>query len=242
MVSKNQQKQIQQLAMKKFRELTQTFVVEGEKSVTEFFEAGWKANAIFATSPIAGLPTTLISEAEMKKITLLHSPSPVLAVFQIPPAITIPQNETLLVLDGVADPGNLGTLIRLADWFGIFHVVCSTNTVSCFNPKTVQASMGSLARVQCSYVDLATFLPKQQLPIYAAVLQGESIYSQPITAPAILLMGSEAHGISSELLPYANKNISIPSAVKGGAESLNVAIATAILLSEFHRTNYFTQK
>lgn len=242
MVSKNQQKQIQQLAKKKFREQSQTFVVEGEKSVKEFYAAGWAAKALYSTTEIEGLPTTVITTAEMKKITHLHSPSPALGVFAMPQNLTLPQQQTAVVLDGVSDPGNLGTILRLADWFGISYVVCSSTSVSCYNPKAVQASMGSLARVQCLYTSLPEFLAQQQLPIYAAVLGGHSVYEETLASPAIFLMGSEAHGISAEALSYAQHQIRIPSAASGQAESLNVATATAILLSEYHRRQHPTQK
>ncbi len=235
MVSKNQQKQIQQLKQKKYRQQSGMFVVEGLKCVQEFWDMGWQAQYIFTTLEDTIFPATVLSQNEMQKITHLNSPSPALGVFAMPDAEGLKRDRPSILLDGIADPGNLGTIIRLADWFGFHQLVCSTDTVDCYNPKVVQASMGSLSRIGCFYTDLNEFIDGHPLPVYATLLQGKSIYTKPLASKCSFLMGSESHGIRKALESRVTEKITIPSVPNSGAESLNVATATAIVLSEHAR-------
>lgn len=182
----------------------------------------------------------IIKEEEMQRISTFTNASECLAIVEIP---SMPrkvelnseyiQNNLVLALDGVRDPGNLGTIIRIADWFGIQHIICSEDTVELYNPKVVQSTMGSILRVDLHYIDLKEFLSQHQDgKIWGALLNGEDVYSISEPRKGILLMGSESHGIHSDHLKYINKPITIPN-FGGSAESLNVAVATAILCSEF---------
>lgn len=241
MVTKSQIKLITSLQQKKFRIKHQLFFVEGTKVIQEFYQAGWKLHSLFTTSIISGLPeskTTEISSTDLKKISALKSPNTALAVFEI----SAPKNYTnkgiQVALDDVRDPGNLGTIIRLCDWFGVQHLICSDNTVDCYNPKVLQASMGSLARVNVLYTKLETFFTNENsLPVYGAFMEGQSVYEEQLPDEAILLMGNEGKGISEQLERYLTKKVSIPQFGNSNeTESLNVAMATSILLSEFHRS------
>jgi TrmH family RNA methyltransferase len=159
-----------------------------------------------------------------------------LAVFKIPQSKSIEENGLIVALDAVRDPGNLGTIIRLCDWFGVKDLVCSKETVDCYNPKVIQATMGSIARVNISYVELEYFFKKSNLPVYGAYMQGENVYTSELSSNGILVMGNEAHGISSSIESLITKKVSIPQFGDiQETESLNVASATAILLSEFRR-------
>lgn len=177
----------------------------------------------------------LISEAELKKISALRTPNKVLGLFKIPKVEKIDFDDWVVTVDDVRDPGNLGTIIRLCDWFGIRHLVCSGQTVDCYNPKTLQATMGSIARVNVGYTDLALFLQKADRPIYGAFMDGVPVYGEKLAEPGILVMGNEANGISSPIEHLVTHKISIPQFGEPTAESLNVATATAILLSEIRR-------
>jgi len=238
-LSQQQRKLIRSLAQNKYRENHQLFVAEGSKVVDEFLRSPLKLHQLFcvagsAYEQVAEAQT--ISSSELQKISRLKTPNKVLALFEIPPAKALEQSGLILVLDEINDPGNLGTIIRLSDWFGVKQLVCSPRTVDCFNPKVVQASMGSLARVSVVYADLATYLHNTPLPIHAAVMDGSNIYQEDIPASAILVLGNEAHGISEEILAVSDRKVSIPRYGKlQQTESLNVATAAAVLLSEFRR-------
>ena len=187
------------------------------------------------------------SEKEMSQISQLQTPPDVLAVFAVPDeqisvaqCLVLAKSELVLVLDEVQDPGNLGTIIRTADWFGVRHIVCSSATADVFNGKVVQATMGSLARVQVHYTDLEPFLRdavRSSIPVYGTLLDGENIYSRPLSSSGILMMGNEGKGISDSLRRYITDSLLIPSFPTGSptAESLNVAVATAVVLAEFRR-------
>ncbi len=166
-------------------------------------------------------------------MSLLKNASPVLGLFPISLPQNPPINGRILVLDGIADPGNLGTIIRLCDWFGIEHILCSEKTVDLYNPKVVQATMGSLARVHCHYIDLIDYINQSDLPVYGTFLSGDSIYKTPFPENALLVLGSESHGISSSVASLVSHKITIPRKINSGPESLNVAIAGAITLGEF---------
>ncbi len=240
MVTKNQIKLIKSLAQKKFRNKTGLFVVEGVKGVNEFLNSDFELVWLFSTSgnyQIEEDKLFVITENELKKISSLKTPQEVLAIFKLPVFKEPEISGLLLALDGVRDPGNLGTIVRLCDWFGIGSIICSRDTVDCFNSKVVQASMGSLTRVELYYKDLPQFLNTQKLmPIYGAFLNGDNVYKEDLPENAILVMGNEANGISEEVEKFITKAISIPQfGANLETESLNVATATAILLSEFRR-------
>ena len=237
MLSKNQLKQVQKLSQKKYRHEAGLFVVEGKKSIIEFVEAGYKAEAIYATEAFASIlstqPLTLVSKEELLKLTSLKNPDEGVAIFHQPKRKGILQEGLILALDNIQDPGNLGTLIRLCDWFGIETLLCSEQTVDCYNPKVVQASMGSLSRVQVYYLPLAGFLVTCDLPVYVATLEGENLYTTTFPEDCLIVLGNEANGVSPEVAALANGAITIPRFGKlQQAESLNVAMAGAIIVSQ----------
>ncbi len=215
------------------------FFVEGVKTVTELLSSGIKEHLIIATEPKAlevdYNDVQLLSENELKQVSALHTPSGVLGVFEMPEAKPVNYNDWVIVLDSVQDPGNLGTIIRLCDWFGIQHLICSHGTVDCYNPKTLQATMGSIARVAVQYTDLDVFLAEQSLPIYGAFMDGTSLYKQKLPKKGILVLGNEANGISTVVTDRITAKLAIPKFGEQQTESLNVATASAILLSEIRR-------
>ena len=235
MITKKELKEINLLGTKKGRKMFQRFVVEGKKSVAEFIAAGFQQHEIYSITATPQETAVLVTEKEMKKMSFLKNASPTLGVFTIPQNKTIPPKGRVLVLDQVADPGNLGTILRVCDWFGIKHVIGSLDTVDCYNPKVVQASMGSLARVVCHYTDLKAFFSNDQRPVYGTYLKGASVYETNVPENAILVMGSEANGISEKLGSFIDHKITIPRKASNGPESLNVAIATALILGEIAR-------
>lgn len=239
MLTKNQIKLIVSLKQKKQRLKHQLFTVEGKKTVDEFLSSQYKLHHIYALSndfECDPEKLSVISEAALKKISALTTPQQVVAVFEIPSADEVSCDKLILALDAVRDPGNLGTIIRLCDWFGIEHLVCSETTVDCYNPKVVQATMGSLTRVNVVYLNLEQFLKDSKTPKFGAFMEGENVYESGLPEKGILVMGNEANGISSEIEALIENRISIPSfSTHQSTESLNVATATAILLSEFKR-------
>ncbi len=217
-------------------------MAEGLKTVSEFINSGYSVKTVYHTPYAAAnlnkLPynTDLepITAAELEKMSSLTTPQEVLAVIRIPAPRTLNNTELqkkfTLVLDGVQDPGNLGTIIRTADWFGIQNIICSEDTVDAYNPKVVQATMGSLARTNIHYTDLAELLPNLDLPIFGALLDGENIYRTDFGNEGLILMGNEGNGIRPDIQALVDRAITIPRI--GKAESLNVAIATALFCSE----------
>lgn len=241
MLSKNQIKLITSLRQKKYRQKNQLFFAEGTKVISEFYKSGWKLHSLFSTETLPFIPVnkcTQISEQELKLISALKTPHNALAIFYLPEQIEQIESTFSIVLDGIQDPGNLGAIIRLCDWFGIHHLICSKDTADCFNPKVVQASMGSLARVNVVYSDLEHFFTKtNKLPVYGAFMEGKNIYSQKLPKNAVLVLGNEGNGISPEIEQFITSKIAIPQfGHEQLTESLNVATAAAIILSEFHRT------
>ena len=239
MLSKNQIKLIKSLESKKFRKREGLFVAEGPKVVGDLLRAGYQPHAIFSTEPRPD--AELITDDELHRISFLQHPQEILAVFHIP----TPQessnfhlpSDICLALDGVQDPGNVGTIIRIADWFGITHIYCSPDTADVYNPKVVQATMGSLAHVQITYCDLVPLLREAAVPVYGTLLDGQDIYQQPLSREGVIVMGNEGNGISPEVRQLVSHKLLIPNFNKNAetAESLNVAIATAITCSEFRR-------
>ena len=244
MISKNQVKAIHQLELKKYRIREQQFVAEGPKVVGDLLRCGFAPTLLYAThewlttfSEFRLNAASEVTPDELRKLSFLQHPQQVLAVFPIPttkPAETSPQSGLHLALDGVQDPGNLGTIIRIADWFGISTIYCSEDTADAWNPKVVQATMGSIARVQLIYCDLQQLLKATTLPVYGTLLDGENIYKQDLATEGFIVMGNEGNGISQPIRQLISHRLLIPS-FRPGAESLNVAIATAITCSEFRR-------
>jgi TrmH family RNA methyltransferase len=240
MISKNQIKFIRSLELKKNRKQNGLFVAEGPKVVGDLLHADYKARMLFATKPYPG--AELITNDELQRISFLQHPQEILAVFEMPTLNSQPStlnSQLSLALDGIQDPGNLGTIIRIADWFGISTIYCSPETADVYNPKVVQATMGSLAHVQVVYTDLLALVSQlpPSYPVYGTLLDGENIYQQELTSEGIIVMGNEGNGISQALREHINRRLLIPDFHTGElrAESLNVAIATAITCSEFKR-------
>lgn len=237
MLSKNQVKLIQKLHHKKYRNELNLFIVEGKKSINEFLQAGYNPQLLIATEAFTtNVPQHLItpvSKDELRKVSTLQNPDEGLAIFEQPKHKGILQEGVIVALDNVQDPGNLGTIIRLCDWFGVETLLCNTQTVDCYNPKVVQASMGSLTRVAVHYLDLAAFLTTTALPVYTMDLEGENLYTATFPKDCILILGNEANGISAEVRALSNEVITIPRfSQHQRTESLNVAMAGAIILSE----------
>ncbi len=240
MVSKSQIKLITSLEQKKHRTKMGLFVVEGKKGIEEVLGSNFELHSLFTTQDIFNAPqdkTHLISEAELKKISRLKTAQIGLAVFEIPVQTKIKLDGLVIALDGIRDPGNLGTIIRLCDWFGVQTLLCSLDTVDCYNSKVVQASMGSITRVKIDYVDLPLFLKENNSHLKAGTfLEGEDLFSSELPKNSILILGNEANGISEDIEKLVEKKINIPQFSNAtSTESLNVATATAILLSEFRR-------
>jgi len=242
MISKNQLKYIRQLEQKKYRRREGVFVAEGTKVVGDLL-LRYRPEAVFATADWqapAGITPQLVTDDELRRISFLQHPQQVLALFPLP-ANCKPSTlnlELSLALDGVQDPGNLGTIIRIADWFGISTIICSEDTVDAWNPKVVQATMGSIARVNIIYFNLPDFLDTlpADFPVYGTFLDGENIYTQQLTPDGLIIMGNEGNGISEAVRTKVNRRLLIPDFHQGPtADSLNVAIATAITCSEFRR-------
>lgn len=233
MVAKSELKFIKRLHQKKYRNQEGLFLAEGPKVVGEFLEAGWRPRMLYSLNPENYSNAQAITQAELGKISTLVQPNEVLGVFPVPDIGSPVREGWSLALDGVRDPGNLGTLIRLCDWFGIPQLLCSQDTVEAYNPKVVQAAMGSLARVRVHYVDLPEFLQTSGLPVFGASMEGEAAVDLAFGKEGILVMGSESHGLSSAVRELLSETVAIPS--HGRAESLNVAMAAGILLYELRR-------
>jgi TrmH family RNA methyltransferase len=245
MLVKSQVKYIQSLSQKKLRDDEGVFVAEGPKIINELLQSpNIHAQQIFATEEWIALQqvpdpklVVEVSSSELERISFQQTPNQVIGVFSKPafPAI-IPWNNILSVmLDTIQDPGNMGTIMRCADWFGIKHIVCSRNSADVFSPKVVQSSMGSICRVQVFYEDLSAFLDEHNnVPVYAATLDGKDLYSYTGIQDGIILIGNESKGVEEELLQKSRYRITIPR--KGEAESLNAAVATGIILSHIVRS------
>ena len=233
MISKNKIKLIRSLNTKKGRENTGLFVAEGPKLVHDLLNEGF-------------IPDEILDNIDdIKKVSFLQHPQSMLGVFKIrkgdnkPTIDLLSDSKLVLALDGVQDPGNLGTIIRIADWFGIEDILCSHDTVDCWNPKVVQATMGSIARIKLHYTDLIKMVDDlpSDYPVYATLLDGNNIYDQPLSHHGMIIMGNEGNGISPELRKRINRKLFIPNypPARKTAESLNVAIATSIVCAEFRR-------
>ena len=245
MLSKNQSKKLRALQRKKERKSSGLYVVEGKKIVEEILQSTNDWFELYATSTWFDSHTEfadrtnsfVMSDKDLAQVSTLKTPNEVLLVLKQNSELDfseVKSEQLVLALDGVKDPGNMGTIIRLADWFGVQHILCTSDSVDQYNPKTVQSAMGSINRVQVHYGDLIRMLSDLDAhQISACDLNGESIYKTDFSEKSILLMGSESHGISDEILNLVNQKITIPTFSKSGIDSLNVATATAIVLSEF---------
>jgi len=256
MISKNQIKFIRQLEQKKFRRREGLFVAEGTKVVGDLL-AHYQPRAVFATSEWLAAnqqnhgDIQEVTPDELSRISFQQHPQQVLAIFPIPSQATIHASRFTnraslsLALDGIQDPGNLGTIIRIADWFGITDIFCSEDTADAWNPKVVQATMGSISRVNIYYINLSELIDTlpQDFPLYGTLLDGENIYTQQLSPYGIIVMGNEGNGISSEIRTKVNRRLLIPSYHQDDtAESLNVAIATAVTCAEFRRRTSHSAK
>lgn len=253
MITAVQIKQTRSLAQKKFRIELGLFIVEGDKAVSELLlHKSWKIDHIYALESWLNqnavpdnIPSDVVSEKELSRISSLTTPNNVLAIVKIPKwdiRKLNPTQDITLMLDSIQDPGNLGTIIRTADWFGIDNIICSENTVEVFNPKVIQASMGSFMRVKVFYTSLKNYLENlpKELPVMGAMLDGEEdLYKAEIPAKGILITGNESQGISSELMKMITRKIRIPLFQKEGKtqlpESLNAGVATGIILSHLRK-------
>jgi len=228
MISKNQVKFIKSLSQKKYRDESGCFLAEGNKLVADLL-------------PIFDCEILLSEPDEISKVSLLKNPPQTLAVFKQPQyklEYSDLSGKLNLVLDCIQDPGNLGTIIRIADWFGIENIICSADSADVYNPKTVQATMGALARVKVHYEDLSKFLERNKtIPVYGTFLDGNDIYTKNLNNEGFIVMGNEGNGISSSIEKYVNERLYIPNfpAGKATSESLNVAVATAVICAEFRR-------
>lgn len=249
MLSKAQLKLIKSLEQKKFRKETGLFVAEGGKTIGDLLACGLQCELIIADEEWLSKHTlnsnhkiTTVSSEDIKKASFLRTPQGIIALFKQPRHNNDthhPTNELCLALDNVQDPGNMGTIIRIADWFGIEHIYCSAGCVDAFNPKTVQATMGAIGRVKIHNVELAQFITSldEKTPVYGTFLNGDNIYEQPLSANGLIVMGNEGNGIGAECERHINKRLFIPNYPQGRetSESLNVSTATAIICSEFRR-------
>ena len=238
MVSKSQIKFVRQLLQKKQRDQHHLFVAEGYKVVQEFINENYQLHQLFTvdSSLFSSHQAIVVSQSEMKTMSALKTPSDALAVFAKPNEQTLSQSKLILALESIQDPGNLGTIIRLCDWFGIQEIVCSSDTVDCYNPKVIRSTMGSLARVQVIYKDLRSWLTgMQDCQIVATSMEGQSLYEFTFDKPTVLVIGNEGRGLSKQIQELAKDAITIPR--YGGAESLNAAMATGIIVAEARRKN-----
>ncbi|HEY0896161.1 MAG TPA: RNA methyltransferase [Sphingobacteriaceae bacterium] len=245
MLSKSEISFIKSLHQKKFRKDHHLFLAEGLKSVTEFIDSGYHTRTIYCTPALIPkldkfshkIKLVEVTDAELGKISTQTTPQGILATIQIPSKTAIEpesfRNQFTLVLDGIQDPGNLGTIIRTADWFGFKQILCSEDTVEAYNPKVVQATMGSLSRMKVLYGDLTEILDQVPVPLYGALLDGTSVYETEFGAEGFLILGNEGKGISEVIRGKITNAVTIPRF--GEAESLNVAVSAAIFCSELKR-------
>ncbi len=251
MLSKNKIKLIRSLDLKKNRQATGLFIAEGTKLVVDLLQSEVEISEVYCTDAVFPELTSykhdfkieLVTKEELARISFLKSKPEIVAIFRIPDRVidwNEIQNELTLVLDTIQDPGNLGTIVRLADWFGIRNIICSEETADLYNPKVIQSTMGAFARVKVHYVALPPFLIQAKqfnIPVYGTFLDGKNLYTCNLTTNGLIIMGNEGNGISDELADHISVKINIPSYPPGviTSESLNVAVATTVVCSEFRR-------
>ncbi|MBQ3149513.1 MAG: RNA methyltransferase [Alistipes sp.] len=234
---------VRSLADKRYRDQEQCFIAEGDKLIGEILDSTLKIKHLYAIEGHFTDKAEIVTAKEMERISQLKTASTSLAVVERPrhhAPKTAPANALTLALDGVQNPGNLGTIIRLADWFGISDIYCSMDTADCYNPKVIQATMGAILRVRIHYLSLPEFLAAtaaSQIPVYGTMLDGKNIYNAELTPSGVIVMGNEGKGVSDECVRSFSHRLLIPSypASRQGSESLNVAMATGIVCAEFRR-------
>mgnify|MGYP000622105647 FL=1 len=240
MLSKSRITLITSLKQKKYRLQHQLFVVEGIKTIKEFLNSSYELEHLYAIerfTEVSDNIQTVVSDTELKKVSFLKNTNSALAVFKIQPVKEIDDSKLLVGLDNVRDPGNLGTIIRLCDWFGVTDLICNSETVDCYNPKVVQATMGSLTRVNVTYLNLEKYISKQNIPVFGTFMEGDNLYLTDVDPTSgIVVLGNEANGVSEQIEKLVTQKITIPKfGTVQETESLNVAMATSIILSEFKR-------
>ncbi|MBQ0147465.1 MAG: RNA methyltransferase [Flavobacteriaceae bacterium] len=239
MLSNNVIKIITSLSSKKYRQKYNLFIVEGVKNIGEVIKSSIKVKELFITEDLwpdeTAIKKTFIEEKDLKKISFLTTPNVGLALCELPSDPKLTNFEGLAIaLDDIRDPGNLGTIVRLADWFGVENILCTKESVDLYNPKVIMSTMGSFSRVNVHYINLAEYLKEYKGPIFGTFMEGDSIYENILPQEGILVMGNEANGICKEIEKLTNHKISIPFfGNKGNTESLNVAVATSVILGEF---------
>jgi TrmH family RNA methyltransferase len=240
MLSKNKIKLIHSLEKKKNRIETGLFLIEGDKIINEALDQKFiEISELFVTTDFEGItnmahPICIVEKEQIKQASFLKHPQNAIALAKIPTHRSLPTGGNIVILDDIQDPGNLGTIVRICDWYGINHIVCSEHSVDIFNPKSVQATMGSIFRISVHYTNLETYLPQLSIPKYAAVLEGDNVYKMKWTEECALIIGNEGNGISEKIIQLCDAKITIPNL--GGAESLNASTAAAILVSEINRS------
>jgi len=256
MLTKNEIKHINSLSIKKYRDIHNEFTIEGVKVVSELLKSNYVIKKLYCVNEwfkknethlnSSKYEVEVISEKELERISSLSTPNQILAIAVIPKAtenVFNPAKELIIVLDDIRDPGNFGTIIRTADWFGIKKIICSGNTVDVYNPKVIQSTMGSLFRVELIYTDLPAYLGKLngKINIYGALLEGEIIYNKKLSKKGIIIIGNESKGISENIKPFITDKLFIPqfnaSRDDNNPESLNASIATAVICYEFCKQN-----
>lgn len=245
MLSRNKIKEIRSLHINKYRRQQKSFIIEGPKIVAEFITSKYNVTKVFALeewineNPNIHKDIERITPKELQAISLLKTPNQVLAIASYPDenSFNYHENDLVLALDSIQDPGNLGTIIRIADWFGINKLVCSIETADAYNPKVIQASMGAHTRVNFYYTNLESWLSKlnSKTPIYGTLLDGNNIYETELSNNGVIVIGNEGNGISTEIQSLINQRITIPAYGNSMMESLNAAVATAIVCAEFRR-------
>ncbi len=241
MVVKSQIKFIKSLQQKKNRIINGLFVAEGRKMVYELLNSDFGLHSVYSSNAEylsdSRFPISPASNKELSMMSSLKNASDILGVFEIPIPKPVNYSEWVVALDDIQDPGNLGTIIRLCDWFNISNLLCSKGTVDCYNPKALQATMGSITRVNVVYKDLNKEILQNNIAVYGTFMQGKSIYKTSLPKDGMLLLGNEGHGISQKLQAIVHQEVSIPQYGSPSAESLNVGSAAAIFLGEIRRQN-----
>lgn len=236
MISKKDKNFIENLKKKKYREQYNMFIVEGKKAIGEFLKSSFSVESIYATqniwSDVDPKKIKIVSKEELNTISSLKNPDEGVGIFHMKNNNDIIPSRITIALDNVRDPGNLGTIIRLCDWYDIKQIVCSQGCVECYNPKVVQSTMGSLSRVNITYTNLGEYLKSNPCQKLACTLNGKNIYEEKIEGNAIVVMGNEANGISEDIVELCDQKITIPQMGEQTAQSLNVSIATAIVVSK----------
>ena len=242
MISKASVRYVKSLQDKKQRQKYSQFIVEGEKSITELLKSRFKVDVIYAleewlsdnSSWLSGFTLEAVSYDELRQMSAHQAPQKALAVVDFPEPLPLStSDDIILALDEIQDPGNLGTIIRIADWYGIRHIVCSKGCTDVFNPKCINSTMGSFLRVNVVYADIVTTAGQLDMPLMVAVLNGKNVHSSDLPKRGILVIGNEGHGIHQSIIDVATERLTIPRF--GGAESLNAAVSTAILLDNLIR-------